>query len=285
MKPLEQMRVLSLAINLPGPLAVARLHDMGAAVVKIEPLQGDPLYHAKPEWYRRLHEGQEILHFDLKSTEGRQRVHACLQESDLLVTATRPAALERLGLAWNELHARYPRLCHVAIVGHPAPHEDWPGHDLTYQARLGLLTPPQLPRACIADLAGAEEAVSAALGLMLARERGQGAGYSQVSLASAAEFFAAPLRHGLTAPGGGLGGGLAAYNLYRAKEGWVALAALEPHFWQRLIEELALPSASQEELQAVFRTRTALQWQTWAESRDLPLAAVREASSIVENEK
>jgi crotonobetainyl-CoA:carnitine CoA-transferase CaiB-like acyl-CoA transferase len=286
MKPLDQMRVLSLAINLPGPLAVARLHELGARVVKIEPPQGDPLDHAKPDWYRKLHQGQKVLRLDLKSAEGNELVHGLLAESDLLVTAMRPAGLERLGLGWTDLHHRYPRLCQVAIVGYRAPCEHWPGHDLTYQARLGLLTPPQLPRACIADLAGAQEAVATALGLVLARERGHGAGYAQVSLASAAEFFAGPLQHGLTAPGGGLGGGLAAYNLYRTKDGWIALAALEGHFWQRLVEELKLArTANYDDLQAIFATRSAAEWQDWAENRDLPLAAVTATPSALEHEQ
>jgi alpha-methylacyl-CoA racemase len=277
MSPLDNSRVLTLAVNLPGPLAAARLRQLGAAVVKVEPPAGDPLARASPDWYRELHEGQEVVRLDLKSVEDRARLDAWLGRADLLLTATRPAALRRLGLLWEELHARYPRLCQVALVGDPAPLEDRPGHDLTYQARAGLLTPPHLPRACIADLAGAQEAVSAALALLLARERGQGGQHATVSLARAAEWFAEPWRRGLTAAGGALGGGLPAYQLYRAREGWVALAALEPHFQQRLIAELGLACASQEELQRVLLTRTAQEWEAWAASRDVPLATVREA--------
>jgi crotonobetainyl-CoA:carnitine CoA-transferase CaiB-like acyl-CoA transferase len=275
MKPLENIQVLSLAINLPGPLAVARLHQMGAVVVKVEPLEGDPLAQAKPDWYRTLHDGQEVYRLNLKDAEDRVKFEPWLAKADLLITATRPAGLQRLGLSWAELHGRYPRLCQVAIVGYPTPREDLPGHDLTYQASLGLVTPPHLPRTMIADLAGAQEAVSAALALILARERGQGGHYAQVSLARAAEWFAEPLRQGLTKEGGILGGGLPGYNLYRAKEGWVALAALEPHFWRKLVEELNLVSAGPEQLQSIFLTRTAQEWETWGAEQDLPIAALR----------
>lgn len=276
-KPLQDIRVLSLAINLPGPLAVARLQQLGAAVVKIEPPEGDPLFHAQPHWYRALHEGQEVLRLDLKVAAARARLEEELAAADLLVTASRPAALRRLRLAWEDLHGRYPRLCQVAIVGYPPPDEEVPGHDLTYQARLGLLEPPQLPRTMIADLAGAEQAVHAALAVLLARERGQGAHGTQVSLSRAAESFAEPLRRGLTAPGGILGGSLPGYNLYRTREGWIALAALEPHFWRKLAAELGLQYPDQPQLQEVFLTRTALEWEAWGRARDLPLAAVREA--------
>jgi alpha-methylacyl-CoA racemase len=284
MKPLENIRVLTLAVNLPGPLAVARLHELGAAVVKVEPPGGDALAHVCPDWYRELHEGQEIVHLNLKDAEDRARLDACLSRADLLLTATRPAALRRLGLAWVELHARYPRLCQVALVGYPAPLEDLPGHDLTYQARAGLLTPPHLPRACVADLAGAQEAVAAALALLLARERGQGGQHASVSLARAAEGFAEPWRRGLTAASGALGGGLPGYQLYRAREGWVALAALEPHFQRTLVAELHLACASREEFQRVFLTRTAQEWELWGAQHDVPIAAVRGVPSSEERE-
>jgi crotonobetainyl-CoA:carnitine CoA-transferase CaiB-like acyl-CoA transferase len=279
MEPLANLHVLTLAVNLPGPLAAARLRRLGAAVVKVEPPAGDPLARASPDWYRELHEGQEIFRIDLKDPAERTRLDALLDRADLLLTATRPAALQRLGLAWAELHARHPRLCQVAIVGHPAPRDDLPGHDLTYQAEAGLLTPPHLPRVCVADLGAAQEVVGTALGLILARERGQGGQYAYVSLAHAAEWFAEPFRRGLTAPGGLLGGGVPRYQLYRAKEGWVALAALEPHFERRLLAELGLGAPSQEDLQRAFLVCTAREWEVWGAQRDIPIAAVREVPS------
>jgi crotonobetainyl-CoA:carnitine CoA-transferase CaiB-like acyl-CoA transferase len=274
MKPLDNIRILSLAVNLPGPVAAAGLLRLGAAVVKVEPPDGDPLEAARPGWYRALHQGQQVLRLDLKDAADRARLHDHLAAADLFLTAVRPAALRRLGLSWAELQPRYPRLLHVGIVGHPAPDEDRPGHDLTYQARLGLLTPPHLPRVLVADWAGAHAVVTAALGLILARERGQGCQSVQVSLAGGAADFAEPLRHGLTAPGGLLGGGLPAYNLYRSRDGWVAVAALEPHFRDRLLAELGLSAPDAEALRGVFATRTAAEWEAWAAERDLPLAAV-----------
>jgi crotonobetainyl-CoA:carnitine CoA-transferase CaiB-like acyl-CoA transferase len=164
----------------------------------------------------------------------------------------------------------------VALVGQPPPHEDLPGHDLTYQARAGLLEPPRLPRTCLADLAGARQVVCAALALLLARERGQGAQYVHVSLAEAADDFADPWRYGLCTSDGPLGGAHPGYNLYRAKDGWVALAALEPHFWEKLTRELGLAAPDRGQLEQAFLTRTAEEWEAWAAARDLPLVRVRE---------
>lgn len=276
------MQVLTLAVNVPGPVAAARLRGLGATVVKVEPPERDPLARANRDWYEALVAGQKVIRLNLKETEDRARLDELLGESDLLLTATRPAALARLGLGWPELHARYPRLSQTAIVGYPAPEDNVPGHDLTYLAGLGLLTPPELPRTLLADLAGAERAVSASLALLLGRELGLGTGYVQVPLAEAAAFFAEPLRYGITAPGGELGGGLPGYNLYRAREGWISVAALEPHFWQRLLDELGLQTANREELASAFLSRTAEEWQSWAAERDLPIAAVREAPPMKE---
>src|SRR5262249_49871278 len=153
-------------------------------------------------------------------------------DADLLLTSHRPRSLARLGLSWDTLHARYPRLCQVAIVGH-LEDPDLPGHDLTYQISADLLEPPSgpmpaLPRTLIADIGGAQQAANAALALLLGRERTGETRYVAVALADAAHYFAAPLRHGLTAPGGRLGGGYPPYNLYATADGWVAIVALEP---------------------------------------------------------
>jgi hypothetical protein len=164
----------------------------------------------------------------------------------------------------------------VEIIGYPPPHEELPGHDLNYQARAGLVTPPNMPATCIADLAGAQDVMSAALGLLLARERGQGAGHARVSLAESAREFAEPLRHGLTTAAGPLGGSFAGYNLYSCRAGWVAVAALESHFFRRLGELLKLPEPSRQQLQTAFSQRTAIEWEAWAERNDLPVIAVRE---------
>ncbi|CAN5266739.1 CaiB/BaiF CoA-transferase family protein [soil metagenome] len=280
--PLEGIRVLTLAGNVPGPVAAARFQQLGAAVTKVEPPTGDPFSPLSPAWYRALTRGQEILRLNLKDPAGRERLDSLLEASDLLLTATRPAALERLGLGWEQLHARYPRLTQVAITGYPPPHENRAGHDLTYQAEAGLLAPPALPRTLLADMASGEQAVSAALALLLARERGQGSGYTQLAMTEATEMFAAPLHHGLTAPGGLLGGGLPGYGVYLTRRGWIAVALLEPHFQEAFHRELGVSSTDREALERVFLTRTATEWEEWADGRDLPIAAVQNPGPVAE---
>jgi alpha-methylacyl-CoA racemase len=274
LRPLGGVRVVSLAGNVPGPVAAARLRRLGAEVVKVEPPAGDPLATIAPSWYRALAEGQAMVALDLKQPDGRARLDELLRPADLLLTAMRPAALGRLRLGWADLHARFPALSRVAILGYPAPDRDRAGHDLTYQAHTGLLSPPALPRTLLADLAAAERVVSTALALLLERARTGRGEYAEVTLAEAVEELAAPLRHGLTAPGGPLGGGLPAYALYRSADGWIALAALEPHFRRRVEEALGVGTEAREELERAFLARTSAGWERWAAERDLPLAAL-----------
>lgn len=269
---LDGIRVLNLAVNLPGPAAARRLHQLGAEVVKVEPPSGDPMERYHAGWYRDMAAGQHLLRLDLKSAGGREQLDWLLATTDLLISATRPAAMVRLGLSWEELHRRYPRLCQVAITGYPAPRENEAGHDLTYQASLGLINPPHMPRTLLADMAGAEQTVVAALALLLRRERSGEAGYAEVALSTAAAAMAAPLAYGCTAAGALLGGGIPEYNIYQTLDGWLAVAALEPHFKARLESELGVATAA--EYRAAFAQRSAAEWQQWGQELDLPLIAL-----------
>jgi len=276
MQPLAGVRVVSIAFNLPGPAAVWRLRAWGAEVVKVEPPGGDPLALHRSDLYAKLTAGQQIVRLDLKSPAGRAQIDAHLAAADLFITSSLPASLERMELGWQRLHAQFPRLCQVAIVGYPPPDEELTGHDLTYQASVGLVTPPAMPRTLVGDMAGAQSAASLALAALLERERtGEGV-LALAPIAAALDFFTLPLEHGMTAPGGQLAGVLPNYNIYPTAKGWLAVAALEPHFFARLKELLALKTGSYEELKAVFATRTAEEWQRWGEENRLPLAAVRE---------
>jgi crotonobetainyl-CoA:carnitine CoA-transferase CaiB-like acyl-CoA transferase len=276
MNPLDGIRVINLAINLPGPTTAARLTEFGAQVTKVEPPTGDPMKYASAEYYAELTAGQEVVAINLKDEGERQKLFDLLGKADLFLTSHRTQALEKLGLGWDTLHATFPKLCQLAIVGELAPRDNVPGHDLTYQALEGLLDPPHMPRALIADLGGAERAFSAALAILLQRERTGEAAYVQVALADAAKAFTGPLRRGFTKPGGGLGGGFPGYGIYAAQDGYVAIGALEPHFMQRVEEALELPGATKEQLAEVFATKPKDEWERWAEERDIPLVAVRD---------
>jgi crotonobetainyl-CoA:carnitine CoA-transferase CaiB-like acyl-CoA transferase len=272
---LTGLRVVTMALNLPGPAACSRLREWGASVTKVEPPAGDPFASFCPAWYAELHAGTDVHRVDLKVPAGRERMDAWLADADVLVTAQRPSALERLGLRGERLRERHPHLCHAELVGHAGARAETPGHDLTYLAGEGLVMPPAMPATLFADMSGAERLVSAVLALVRKRDREQGRGaHVAVALADAARWLALPRAHGLTDPTALLGGGYAGYNLYETRDGWIALAALEPHFAQRVASVLGLAELSREALRSAFARDSSSHWLRVAEQHDLPLVAL-----------
>jgi alpha-methylacyl-CoA racemase len=286
--PLRGLHILSLALNLPGPAALMRCRRMGAECVKLEPPAGDPMAHYDQAAYAEMHEGVRVLTADLKADAGQQALHRELAKADVLLTSFRPSALAKLGIAWKELHARYPALSQVAIVGAPGARAEEPGHDLTYLADNGLVPGTELPATLYADMSGsllASEAVlQAALRL---QERYAGTGdphpeglYLEVALSEAARYLALPRRWGLTQPTGAVGGAHAGYRVYPCRDGRVAVAALEPHFAARLgalagVEATDLRAmfapAAQAAVAAFFAPRTRGELDRIATEHDLPL--------------
>lgn len=258
--------IVSIAQNLPGPVAVARMVAEGARAVKVEPPWGDQVEALCKPWYDTLHAGVRVQRLDLKDPTGMAALHALLAEADVFVASHRPSALRRLRLDAISLLASYPRLSHVNIVG-DTRNPDEAGHDLTYQAKAGLVR-ETMPLTLFADMAGAERAHAAI------KDAARMPGSSHVvGLLDTLRDLAAPLAFGLTAHGGPLGGANPAYAIYPAREGSIVVAALEPHFSTRLHEGLGVSEGSN--LEAVFATRTAIEWEAWAIERDIPLVAVR----------
>jgi len=274
LQPLKGTRLVTLALNVPGPVAAAHLVELGAEGIKVEPPSGDPLKAVAGPWYDFLTRKQTVVALDLKNRQDREKLEQYLDAAGLLLTSFRPSALQRLQLDWESISKRHPRLCVVNMVGYLPPDEEVPGHDLTYQASLGLLRPPELPITLHADLAGAERAVNVSLALLMNFARTGQAERAYVSLYEAIRDFAGPLNAGMTKPGGVLGGGFPFYGVYKASDSWIAVAALEPVFFNRLTAELNLSANPRAEMEAIFKTRTAAEWEQWAKERDLPIQAV-----------
>lgn len=273
--PLKGVHVVSLAINLPGPLAAARLRTFGATVTKIEPPTGDPLQAVVPAWYAELTEGQQVMTLDLKKAADRAVAARELSNADLLLTAMRPSALVKLGL--DELTADNPLLSYIQIVGHDGDAAEQPGHDLTYQAVHGTLQPPMMPTVPVADLLGAERAVSAALLALRVAADSCAGHHERVALERAAADAGAAVRHGLMGTGAPLGGAHPGYRIYPSADGHVALAALEPHFWSRTRDGLGV-EGTHEELEQTFLSRPTHEWEDLAVALDIPLIGIRSST-------
>lgn len=264
--------VVSLAVNLPGPLAAARLASMGASVTKVEPPWGDPLREVARSWYDELVVGQDVVTLDLKEPAGRAALEDRLAGADVLLTSMRPSALERLELAGSvERHG----LVLVEIVGYDGERSEEAGHDLTYQAARGTLTPPTMPLVPLVDVLGAERSVTATLAGLRRRTAESGGVRERVVLDDAALAASAAVRHGLTGPGNPLGGGLPGYGIYATSDGYVAVGALEPHFARRLA---AAVGTTREDLAVRFATERSAHWVALGHARDIPIVAVEDLS-------
>ncbi len=293
LRPLRGVRIISLALNLPGPAALMRLAAMGARCLKIEPpapaaapagSSGDPMGQYNPAAYAELHRGVRRRTLDLKTERGRAALARELAGSDVLLTSFRPSALKKLGLDRAALRRAHPQLAVVCIVGAPGALAEAPGHDLTYLAEAGLVTGLDLPPTLYADMAGALLASEAVLQAVLMRRRAgasaaRGA-YVEVALSEAAAWLALPRHWGLTMPRGAVGGAHAGYRVYACSDGRVAVAALEPHFAAALcaaagvaFEGMAtlFAPATHERLAAFFASRTRRQLDRLASQHDIPL--------------
>ena len=288
--PLKGVRVLSLALNLPGPAAMMRLHQMGATCTKLEPLApfgadtADPMGLYKPAAYQTMHQGVRVVQADLKTERGQTALHKLLAKTDVLITSFRPSALSKLGLGWKALHRLYPSLCMVSVVGGSGVRAEEPGHDLTYLAESGLVNGLDLPATLYADMGGSLMTTEAVLQAMLIRKssgRGKGRGvFQEIALCDAANYLALPRTWGLTTPDGDVGGAHAGYKIYPCKNGRVAVAALEPHFAKRLCLAVGLDENDMQSMHALkthkaftkfFASQTRQQLDRLAISKDIPL--------------
>ncbi|NQW81059.1 MAG: CoA transferase [Polaromonas sp.] len=277
---LKGVRLLSLALNLPGPAALMRCQQMGARCVKLEPPSGDPMQRYSPPAYAQLQSGIKVITVDLKTEAGQKKLHRELAKTYVLITSFRPSAIEKLGLGWKNLHRLYPALSQVAIVGSPGARAEEPGHDLTYLADSGLVPGLELPATLYADMGGSLAASEAVLQAVLS-QRNSGKGIRlEVALSSAAHYLALPRHWGLTQPSGFVGGAHAGYRVYACKDGRVAVAALEPHFAAALCAAAGLPASDVASLQTkttrdgiarFLKKQTRQQLDVLATLRDIPL--------------
>lgn len=169
----------------------------------------------------------------------------------------------------------------MQIVGAPGPLAEVPGHDLTYQAEVGLVPGLDLPASLFADMGGALMASEATLqAVLMQRAQGKGSRH-EVALSAAAAWLALPRDWKMTTPEGAVGGAHAGYRIYPCRNGRVAVAALEPHFAQRLCESAGVALAHpvrdmfRPEVHAAIAAwlagRTAEQLERLARARDIPL--------------
>jgi len=320
--PLEGITVLDLTRLAPGPYCTMILADLGADVIKIEepgPPTGRRAEQAgilssqlpspfsvdrhAPHW--ALNRNKKTIGLNLKHDEARQIFYQLAERADVVVEEFRPGVAKRLGIDYDSLSQRNPRLIYCAITGYgqSGPYKDLVGHDINYISMAGCLGliggtggPPVIPHNIIADFAGGGmHGAIGVLAALMARQRTARGQFVDIAMTDGvysllvshlSVYFATG-----TVPQRGdtmLDGGTHFYNVYETKDGkWLSLGSIEPWFYANLCHALGrddlLPcefveraerEALKHTLRDIFKTKTRDEWFDILTSHDICVGKV-----------
>jgi crotonobetainyl-CoA:carnitine CoA-transferase CaiB-like acyl-CoA transferase len=233
--PLAGVRVLDLGTVLAGPLSGCLLSELGADVIKVEPLTGDP-FRVRGFVYNR---GMRSIALDLRADAGKNAFHRLVARSDVVLDNFRPGVLRRLGIDYDSLTAVNPRIVCFSLTGFGdrGPLRDKPGFDPILQAMSGMMSAqggqsgPVFFTVAVNDIAGAVMgALAACLGLLHRSRTGEGqSGHSSLAAMSVFMQCGELLRFAgrPAAPVGGADfrGPAPLRRYYRTLDGWLRVEA------------------------------------------------------------
>ena len=299
--PLAGLRVVELAGIAPAPFGAMVLADLGADVIRVDRIGGDP--GAVPG--DPLGRGRRSVGIDIRTPEGAALVLRLVDHADVLVEGFRPGVTERLGIGPAQCLARNPRLVYGRMTGwgQDGPLADRAGHDINYIAVAGALEPigragaaPTVPLNLLGDFGGG--GLLLAMGVLAALYERERSGRGQVVDAAMVEGAAllTTFLHGMRAAGGEKGergtnlldGGAPFYDVYRAADGrYVSIGALEDRFYAELVAVLGLADVPnrhdpanwpelRERIAAAVATKTRDEWANLAAGTDACLTPVLE---------
>jgi formyl-CoA transferase len=254
---LEGLRVLELTQVMAGPFCGQVLGDMGADVVKVEPLEGDSTRQSMgASSFLAVNRNKRSIALNLKAEEHRAVFHRLARHADVVLENYRPGVAAKLGAGWDELSAVNPRLIYASVsgFGQTGPYAQRPGYDLIAQGLSGVMSvtgePDGDPVKCgipIGDLSAGLFCAVAILSAVIARERtGEGQridtslfeGALALSIWETAELWGTgnvPQAHGsahrVTAP----------YQALRTADGHITVGGNNQKLWQKLCEAIGRP--------------------------------------------
>jgi len=267
---LDGVKVVDLTQMLAGPYCTMILADLGADVIKVEPLAGDMVRELGPfaaddeqrafgGYFQSINRNKRSIALDLKSPEGREAFLAIADSAQVLVENYRNGVMERLGLGYDVLSARNPALVYAAIRGFgdartgASPYQDWPAFDVVAQAVGGLVGingQPGQPTKAGPGIGDMFPAVLAAVGVLAALRESERTGRGQfldVAMADAVLALCERIVYqnsytgAVPAPEGNGHPMLCPFDIFPADDGWVAIAAHRDHFWAKLCELIGRP--------------------------------------------
>lgn len=319
MAPLEHCHIIDLSLLLPGPLATQILRDLGAKVTKVEPpYPGDylalwpPMLGQVSAAYFALNRGKQVVEIDLKAQKGIDQLAELIRTADVVVEGFRPGVIDKLGLGFEQLQALNPRiiLCSISGFGQSGPYRMRAGHDLGYQAMVGVLSLAggagiSNPPLQVADTAaGSYTAAMLIMAALLERDRTGVGRHIDVSMAEqllplmTTQYASAAACEKDPVPDGELLSGAApCYRIYRTQDGQqITIGALEPKFWLAFTQRIGLSElagapyhggpgsqAVIDKLTQVFATKTRDQWAEIFSAVDACVEPVRSFSEVCQD--
>ena len=309
MMPLEGIRVLDLTRLAPGPFCTMLLGDLGADVIVVEEAPGagrrfDAGMSERAQAFNPLGRNKRSVGLNLKDERAREVFHRLADGADVVLEGFRPGVVKRLGVDYETVSARNPRIvyCSLSGYGQTGPYASLVGHDINYIAvggALGMIgwpgQPPAIPMNLLADFAGGGlYAAFAILAAVIAREKTGRGQYIDMAMSdgvtSLLAFLTSQYFGGDHVPAPGvefLNGAVPAYSVYQtADDKWLSIGCLEPWFWQELCQALGCEEyiphqANREKFPEMFdflrrklREKTRDEWFEELRQRDICVAPV-----------
>jgi alpha-methylacyl-CoA racemase len=313
--PLSGVRVIELGAIGPGPFCAMILADLGADVLRLDRLSGGGLIVPNADHRAELlQRGRRSVAVDLKNSEGSEVVLKLVERADILIEGFRPGVTERLGIGPEVCLARNPRLVYGRMTGYgqDGPLAQAAGHDLNYLAQSGVLAmigragqPPTPTLGLIGDFGGG--GLMLALGVLAALVERAGSGAGQIIDAAMVEGSAllataiyGYLQSGTWSAARGtnmVDSGAPFYDAYETADAkWLAVGAIEPHFYRELLALLGLADESlpeqydrtrwpemKDRFAEIIRSRTRDEWVAAAAGHDACVAPVLGVDELEEN--
>jgi len=252
-EPLEGIIIVDLTQAAAGPFATMLLSDLGAEVIKVEPLHGDqarkwvPFMNGMSSYFLSMNRNKYSVAVDLKKEEGKEILRKLIAVSDVLVENFRPGVMEKLGFDYKEVSKLNESIvyCSISGYGQYGPWRDLPAYDLTILATSGHMSvtgeegrPPVKFSVAIADLTTAMFATIAIIAALYRRLRTGKGEYIDISMLDAnlqtltyqaAYYFATkenPRKLGSAHPS------ISPYQAFEVSDGYIVVGVATDRMWQ-----------------------------------------------------
>jgi len=317
---LSGVTILELGQVIAGTFGGTILADMGAEVIKIEPLRGDTARNATIAPLRGesaihlfMNRGKKSLAIDLKTETGLAIFYELVASADAVIDNFRPGVMKRLGIDHEALLAHNPRIVTASVTGFGeyGPAKDRAAFDLVVQAYAGHLDitgdpdgPPARVGVPLADLAGGIYACISVLGALLGRElHGDGRHADVAMLDSLVSLLSydgvSHLNTGAVVTRQGTGHAhMVPWQAFGVRDGHVVVAARDEKFWRNLCDAIGRPDLKDdprtvdnlarlenrsfvvEVLESTFAARTKAEWMEILDAFDIPAAPVNDMEAV-----